>query len=195
MDPTTEENVFLSFTNLGEVKALRDVRSEHIGKLICVSGTVTRTTDVKPELISGTFICDVCHTVVHNVDQQFQFTKPTRCSNRECSNRSRFTFDMNGSQFLDWQRVKMHENTSEIPAGSMPRSMDLILRESLVETVKPGDKVVAVGSLIVIPDVSQLMRQGQPTEITRGSEGEEGVTGYGGLGVRTMMWGLRAIDM
>ena len=69
----------------------------------------------------------------------------------------------------------------------MPRSMDLILRESLVETVKPGDKVVAAGTLIVIPDVSQLMRQGQPTEITRGSEGEEGVTGYGGLGVRTMM--------
>ena len=69
-----------------------------------------------------------------------------------------------------------------------------VLKEPGYE-VKPGDKVVAVGSLIVIPDVSQLMRQGQPTEITRGSEGEEGVTGYGGLGVRTMMWGLRAIDM
>ena len=52
--------------------------------------------------------------------------------------------------------MKLQENTNEIPAGSMPRSLDLILRESLVESVKPGDKVVAVGSLIVIPDVSQM---------------------------------------
>lgn len=81
----------------------------------------------------------------------------------------------------------MQENTNEIPAGSMPRSMDLILRNSLVETVKPGDKVNAVGTLIVIPDVSQLTRQGQSTEIMRGTEGEEGVTGYGNLGVRTMV--------
>ena len=44
-----------------------------------------------------------------------------------------------------------------------------------------------MGTLIVIPDVSQLTRQGQSTEIMRGTEGEEGVTGYGNLGVRTMV--------
>ena len=38
----------------------------------------------------------------------------------------------------------------------MPRSLDLILRDSLVEAVKPGDKVIAVGCFIVIPDISQL---------------------------------------
>lgn len=49
---------------MDEVKALRDVRSSHIGKLISISGTVTRTTDVKPELLYGTFTCDVCGTVI-----------------------------------------------------------------------------------------------------------------------------------
>ena len=57
---------------------------------------------------------------------------------------------MNESVFDDWQRVKLQENTSEIPAGSMPRSLDLILRNSLVEQVKPGDRVVATGSLVVL---------------------------------------------
>ena len=37
------------------------------------------------------------------------------------------------SRFVDWQRVRVQENSSEIPAGSMPRSMDVILRHEVVE--------------------------------------------------------------
>lgn len=139
-----------------KIYALRDMRSDNIGRLISISGTVTRTTDVKPELLSAVFVCDICGTRIPAVDQQFQFTKPVRCTNSECSNLTKFTFDMDGSVFTDWQRIRLQENTNEIPAGSMPRSLDLILRDSLVESVKPGDKVVAVGCFIVIPDISQL---------------------------------------
>lgn len=169
------------------MKVLRDIRGSDVGRLVSITGTVTRTTDVKPELIAGTFVCNECGSTVKEVNQQFQFTKPTRCSNLECHNRTKFSFNMKESQFADWQRIKMQENTNEIPAGSMPRSMDIILRNHLVEKVKPGDKIQAIGSLIVIPDVSQMTRQGQSTEIQRGNETEEGVTGYGNLGVRTMV--------
>ena len=141
---------------MGKVYALREMRSEDIGRLVSISGTVTRTTDVKPELMSGCFVCDVCGERIGSIEQQFQLTKPTLCTNEECNNRSRFTLEMSGSTFTDWQRIKLQENTNEIPAGSMPRSLDLILRDSLVESVKPGDKVVAVGCFIVIPDISQL---------------------------------------
>ena len=185
----------MSFTNLPTTLALRQVRSNSIGTLISISGTITRTTDVKPELIYGCVVCDSCGAVIPSVDQQFQFTKPTTCLNRECTNRSKFTLDLSGSVFTDWQRVKLQENTNEIPAGSMPRSMDLILRESLVESVKPGDKVVAVGSLIVIPDIAQMWgregsinrrsRQGQVTTLHR-KDGDQGVTGLRGLGVRCL---------
>ena len=148
--------VNVSFVNMEKVYALRDMRSENVGRLLSISGTVTRTTDVKPELLTGTFTCDSCGTRIPAVDQQFQFTQPAKCPNSECPNRSQFTFAMDGSVFTDWQRIKLQENTNEIPAGSMPRSLDLILRDTLVESVKPGDKVVAVGSFIVIPDISQM---------------------------------------
>ena len=140
----------MSITNLGTELPLRSLRCEQIGSLIAISGTVTRTTDVKPELLFGCFTCDKCHTEIKSVDQQFHFTKPVMCPNPDCNNRSQFTFNMNESVFDDWQRVKLQENTSEIPAGSMPRSLDLILRNSLVEQVKPGDRVVATGSLVVL---------------------------------------------
>ena len=35
---------------------------------------------------------------------------------------------------------RTQENASEIPAGSMPRSLDVILRHEIVEKAKAGDK-------------------------------------------------------
>lgn len=179
-------------TNLDREYPLRALRCEHIGQLLAISGTVTRTTDVKPELLFGSFTCDKCHAEIRGVDQAFHFTKPAMCPNPDCNNRSAFTFNMNESRFDDWQRAKLQENTAEIPAGSMPRSLDLILRDGLVESVKPGDRVVATGSLIVVPDAFACVPRGgltasgrQAAGVSLGSAGTagEGVSGvFGGVG-------------
>ncbi len=52
------------------------------------------------------------------------------------------------SEFADWQRVRVQENPSEIPSGSMPRSIDIILRNDTVEKAKPGDKAIFTGSVV-----------------------------------------------
>lgn len=44
-----------------------------------ISGTVTRTSEVRPELIWGTFVCGECKTVVRDVEQQFKYTEVSRC--------------------------------------------------------------------------------------------------------------------
>ncbi len=43
--------------------------------------------------------------------------------------------------------------SSDIPAGSMPRSIDIILRGDIVDMAKPGDKSIFTGTLVVVPDV------------------------------------------
>ncbi|CAI4213010.1 unnamed protein product [Parascedosporium putredinis] len=53
-------------------------------------------------------------------------------------------------------KVRIQENSSEIPTGSMPRTMDVILRGEMVDRAKAGEKCVFTGALIVVPDVSQL---------------------------------------
>lgn len=45
------------------------------------------------------------------------------------------------SVFVDWQRLRVQENADEIPPGSMPRSLDVVLRGEAVEKAKAGDKV------------------------------------------------------
>jgi hypothetical protein len=51
------------------------MRTDKIGKLSSISGTVTRTSEVRPELIYGTFVCHECKGVVRDVEQQFKYTE------------------------------------------------------------------------------------------------------------------------
>jgi len=54
---------------------------------------------------------------------------------------------------VDWQKIRMQELSNDIPAGSMPRSIDVILRGEIVDQPKPGDKAVFTGNLVVVPDI------------------------------------------
>lgn len=40
-----------------------------------ITAQVTRTHPVHPELVSGTFTCLDCQTVIKNVQQQFKYTQ------------------------------------------------------------------------------------------------------------------------
>ena len=40
--------------------AVRDIKAEHIGKLVNVKGIVTRSTEVKPMMQCATYTCDQC---------------------------------------------------------------------------------------------------------------------------------------
>jgi hypothetical protein len=55
-------------------------------------------------------------------------------------------------------QVRVQENSSEIPAGSMPRTMDVILRHEAVEKCKAGDKCIFTGMLTVLPEVRRSAR-------------------------------------
>jgi DNA replication licensing factor MCM6 len=194
-----KKEFFVSFYGLPCVERIRALRMDRIGRLLSVSGTVTRTSEVRPELTAGTFTCSKCGRVEANVVQQFQFTKPLFCKNQACNNPNDFQLDMASSKFLDWQRVKVQENADEIPAGSMPRSIDVILRHEVVEKAKAGDKCVFTGMLVAIPDGSSMSRAGEATVSSRGDanagvrakESQNGQQGYGGLkklGVRELTY-------
>lgn len=66
--------------------------------------------------------------------------QPLVCTNATCLNAEKFTLIRRDSKFTDWQRVRMQENSHEIPAGSLPRTLDIILRHEIVETARAGDK-------------------------------------------------------
>lgn len=191
---TSNERVFqISFFNLPVTHRIRDIRTEKIGSLMAISGTVTRTSEVRPELYRGSFTCDMCLAVVDGIEQVFKFTEPTACPS--CTNQSYWTLNVAKSQFIDWQKVRIQENSNEIPTGSMPRTLDVIMRGEAVERAKPGDKCKFTGTEIVIPDISQLglpgiKAQSMKESAASASDLNSGVTGLKALGVRDLTYKL-----
>ncbi|EEB05833.1 MCM complex subunit Mcm6 [Schizosaccharomyces japonicus yFS275] len=188
----------LAFHNLPFRSTVRDLRTDRIGRLTTITGTVTRTSEVRPELALGTFICEECHTVISNVEQAFRYTEPTQCPNEICANKRHWKLNIAQSTFQDWQKVRIQENSNEIPTGSMPRTLDVILRGEIVERAKAGDKCAFTGTLIAVPDISQLGIPGVKPEayrdnrsVGRGRDStNEGVTGIKALGVRDLTYKL-----
>lgn len=65
----------VAFYHLPLVSGIRDMRTDKIGTLMSISGTVTRTSEVRPELLFGSFICEVCGGLVNEIEQQFKYTE------------------------------------------------------------------------------------------------------------------------
>ncbi|XP_047979848.1 DNA replication licensing factor MCM6 isoform X2 [Salvia hispanica] len=194
-DDNPNKDINVAFYNLPLVKKLRELATAEIGKLVAVSGVVTRTSEVRPELLQGTFKCLECGSVIKNVEQQFKYTEPIICMNATCHNRTNWALLRQESKFTDWQRVRMQENSKEIPAGSLPRSLDVILRHDIVEQARAGDTVIFTGSVVVLPDILALASPGERAECRRessnqGRAGQEGVKGLRALGVRDLSYRL-----
>ncbi|KAF1965350.1 MCM-domain-containing protein [Bimuria novae-zelandiae CBS 107.79] len=187
----TDKVFTLAFYNLPLISRIRQLRTESIGRLLSISGTATRTSEVRPELSMATFICEACNTVVPNVEQTFKYTEPTQCPNVVCGNREGWRLDIRQSTFVDWQKVRIQENSSEIPTGSMPRTMDVILRGEMVDRAKAGEKCIFSGTAIVIPDVSQFRVPGMRPQATRDNTGANRGNDVGGSGVS----GLKALGV
>uniref|UniRef100_A0A670Z368 DNA replication licensing factor MCM6 n=1 Tax=Pseudonaja textilis TaxID=8673 RepID=A0A670Z368_PSETE len=189
------KDFYVAFQDLPTRNKIREMTSARIGSLMRISGQVVRTHPVHPELVSGTFLCLDCQTVIKDVEQQFKYTQPNICRNPVCANRKRFLLDTNRSRFVDFQKVRIQETQAELPRGSIPRSVEVILRAEAVESAQAGDKCDFTGCLIVVPDVSQLSTPGVRAETgsrVTGKEGyeTEGVRGLRALGVRELSYKL-----
>ena len=178
---------------------IRDLKVMALGRLMSIHGTVTRTTEVKPELILGTFKCNECGTIQDGIEQQFKFTEPVRCKSENCMNRTKWDTINQECTFIDWQKLRVQEHSGDIPAGSMPRSIDVILRGEIVDQAKPGDRTIFTGNLIVVPDIVQLSKPGERPMQAAGNMGRmqrndaknmDGVTGMKRLGVKDLCYKL-----
>ncbi|EDM09875.1 minichromosome maintenance deficient 6 (MIS5 homolog, S. pombe) (S. cerevisiae), isoform CRA_b [Rattus norvegicus] len=189
------KDFYVAFQDLPTRHKIRELTSSRIGLLTRISGQVVRTHPVHPELVSGTFLCLDCQTVIKDVEQQFKYTQPSICRNPVCANRKRFLLDTNKSRFVDFQKVRIQETQAELPRGSIPRSLEVVLRAEAVESAQAGDRCDFTGTLIVVPDVSKLSTPGARAETNSrvsGADGyeTEGIRGLRALGVRDLSYRL-----
>lgn len=183
---------YVAFVDVHTRHKVRELSTSKVGTLLRISGQVVRTHPVHPELVSGTFMCLECQTTITGIEQQFKYSQPTACRNPNCTNRKRFLLDVTTSKFVDFQKVRIQETQQELPRGSIPRSLEIILRADAVESAQAGDKCDFIGTLIVVPDVSQIRTNAASIETSRIKQQDGGNRGFDNDGVRGLkMLGVR----
>ena len=110
----SEKEFWVAFYNLANLDKLRNLRTEQIGKLRGFSGTVTRTSEVRPELFLASFRCLECNTIVRA--QRFLLCSDDWIPYEHCGAKCRrsWTLVREESKFIDWQKVKVQEKSDEV---------------------------------------------------------------------------------
>ncbi|XP_033759982.1 DNA replication licensing factor mcm7-like [Pecten maximus] len=142
--------------------AIRDVKADSIGKLVCVKGIVTRATEVKPMLSVATYTCDTCGNETYQPINSPSFMPLIMCPSQDCTtNRSggRLYLQTRGSKFIKFQEVKIQEHSDQVPVGNIPRGMTVLCRGEMTRLAQPGDHVSISG--VFLPMMKQGFRDMQ----------------------------------
>jgi len=133
---------------------LRKLKAQYIGKLVAVEGIVTRISPVKYLLKEAVFR-DKTTGVVVRVPQGKGFVQPQEGSIGISEakgigiKKREYELIPEESDFIEWQKVVIQEKPEELPPGQIPRSIEAVLVEDLVDVIRPGDRVKIVGILKV----------------------------------------------
>ncbi|MCY0860263.1 MAG: minichromosome maintenance protein MCM [Sulfolobaceae archaeon] len=166
LDPNYSQevhNVNIRLTNIPRVVSLRKIRSDYIDKLISVEGILVKQTPVKERVKKAVFKHmnpDCLQEFEWPPDEEMGeiIEAPTVCP--VCNKAGLFKFIPEKTKYTDWQKVVIQERPEEMPPGQLPRQLEAVLEDDLVDTVRPGDRVKVVGILEVKQD----------TQVKRGSK-------------------------
>lgn len=130
---------------------LRRVDTSYLDRMLAVAGMVVRTSELRPLMIEGAFICPSGH-VTYQEQDDMMLKKPPRCE--LCGETRNFELDRKGSRFIDFQIIRIQELPEELPPGQLPQFFDVNVEGDIVNTARPGDRVVLTGIVRAVPDYS-----------------------------------------
>ncbi|MBI2499452.1 ATP-binding protein [Candidatus Woesearchaeota archaeon] len=131
--------------------SIKNIRSEHLGKLITLDGIVRQASDVRPQVVSAKFECPSCGNNISILQIDTRFKEPVRCS---CGRRGKFR--LVSKDLVDAQRLVLEESPEGLEGGEQPKRISVFLKEDLVEPVMekkttPGSLVRVVGIIKEVP--------------------------------------------
>ncbi|KAF2786518.1 MCM-domain-containing protein, partial [Melanomma pulvis-pyrius CBS 109.77] len=126
----------------------RTLSSNQLNHMVSLEGIVTKTSLVRPKVVKSVHY--------NETKEKFHFREYTdqTMTNGAASTSVYPTEDEEGNPLIteygycvyrDHQTISIQEMPERAPAGQLPRSVDVILDDDLVDRVKPGDRIQLVG--------------------------------------------------
>jgi DNA replication licensing factor MCM4 len=124
---------------------LRNLNPEDVDKYICIKGLVIRNSNIIPDLRVAYFSCKKCGASISRENIKGKISEPTNCERNECQSPNSMFLVHNRCIFGDKQIIKIQETPDAVPDGQTPHSVTLFVYDSLVDFVRPGDRVEVCG--------------------------------------------------
>jgi len=147
------KNFKIRLKNLPESQKImiRNIRSQHIGKLLMAEGIVRQKSDVRPQVTSAKFECPSCGNVISVLQLEQKFKEPSRCG---CGRKGKFI--LLNKELIDAQGIVLEEAPENLEGGEQPKRMNIFLKDDLVSPISekktnPGSKIIIVGKVKEIP--------------------------------------------
>jgi replicative DNA helicase Mcm len=126
----------------------RELRSDHIGKLLAIDGLVRTATEVRPKIVSAAFQCQRCGFTFFKEQTGNKFEDQNlKCMNQACDRGGPFKLMLAQSKFVDAQKIRVQESPEELRGGQQPQTLDVELEDDLAGRIFPGDRVIVNGVL------------------------------------------------
>jgi len=126
----------------------RELRSDHIGKLIAIEGLVRTATEVRPKIVSAAFQCQRCGYTFYKEQTSTRFDDQNlKCQNQACDRGGPFKLMLSKSKFVDAQKIRVQESPEDLRGGEQPQTLDVELEDDLAGKIFPGDRVIINGIL------------------------------------------------
>jgi DNA helicase MCM9 len=142
--------------------AIGTIKSHEFNRLIQITATIVRTGAMRMLELSKSYECPKCkHTfrVYADPEQDYQMAQPKFCPNswtvmgktgiekKKCPS-ANLQEQIAEKQTIDYQEIKVQDRMEQLPFGTTPRSMIVLLEADLVDRFNPGDDVIIIGICI-----------------------------------------------
>ncbi|MEM5804693.1 MAG: minichromosome maintenance protein MCM [Candidatus Aenigmatarchaeota archaeon] len=140
---------------------IRNLRADHMGKLICVEGVVRRASEVRPEIYQARFKCPACGTLI-DVEQKERIVRPP--SFCECGNKTGFTMVDKRMYDMRWLTI---EEPFDVATAERPGTINVYLRDDLTtpemhRKTDPGNRLKIGG---IVKEIRKFTKAGAKTQL------------------------------
>ncbi|KAJ7421289.1 DNA replication licensing factor MCM3 [Willisornis vidua] len=132
----------------------RTLTASFLSCIVCVEGIVTKCSLIRPKVVRSVHYCPATKKTIErrytDMTSLDAFPSVSIYPTKDEENNPLET-EFGLSVYKDHQTITIQEMPEKAPAGQLPRSVDVVLDDDLVDKVKPGDRIQVVGTYRCLP--------------------------------------------
>ncbi|XP_030375934.1 DNA replication licensing factor Mcm3 [Scaptodrosophila lebanonensis] len=132
----------------------RSLTSIFLGNLVCVEGIVTKVSLIHPKVVRSVHFCPITRKTLERKYTDltsFEAVPSSAVYPTKDEDGNLLETEFGLSVYKDHQTLTIQEMPEKAPAGQLPRSVDIVCDDDLVDRCKPGDRVQIVGNYRCLP--------------------------------------------